>query len=140
MEIMMDKALPKELKEELMEKAVEMTARSYAPYSRYQVGAALLTEDGHIYTGCNVENVSYGLCICAERTAVFKAVSEEGPKMRIRALALANHLGSECAPCGACRQVISEFGEQSLILYRSATGLTETPLYQLLPGAFKIVD
>ncbi len=136
----MTNSLPKELKEELMEKAVEMTAKSYAPYSKFQVGVALLTEEGNIFTGCNVENVSYGLCICAERTAIFKAVSEEGSKMRIRALALANHLGSECTPCGACRQVIAEFGETSTILYKSSSGLTETPLYQLLPGVFKIVD
>lgn len=131
--------LSKELKEELMEKAVEMTAKSYAPYSKYQVGAALLTEEGNIFTGCNVENISYGLCNCAERTAVFKAVSEEGSKMRIRALALANHMGSECTPCGACRQVMAEFGEKTTILYKSSSGMTETPLYQLLPGVFKIV-
>ncbi len=131
--------LSKELKEELMEKAVEMTAKSYAPYSKYQVGAALLTEEGNIFTGCNVENISYGLCNCAERTAVFKAVSEEGSKMRIRALALANHMGSECTPCGACRQVMAEFGEKTTILYKSSSGVTETPLYQLLPGVFKIV-
>ena len=87
-------------------------ARSYSPYSRYAVGAALLTEDGRVFAGCNVENASYGLTNCAERTALFKAVSEGA--RRFRALAIAGGTArSPALPCGACRQALAEFCEPS---------------------------
>lgn len=93
----------------LLEQAVEARNMSYSPYSKFKVGAALLCEDGSVYTGCNIENRAYGPTICAERTAFFKAVSEG--KRSFRAIAIAG--GSEglevCYPCGVCRQVMGEF-------------------------------
>ena len=94
---------------ELYARAQAATALAYAPYSSFRVGAALLLDDGAIITGCNVENASYGLTICAERSAVARAVSERGAGFRIAALAVANDSGAASAPCGACRQVLSEF-------------------------------
>src|ERR1700679_2106780 len=93
----------------LHEMAREAAARAYAPYSKFYVGAALLFEDGVVVTGCNVENASYGLTSCAERNALFRAISERGAGARIRAIAVANRNGAASAPCGACRQVMSEF-------------------------------
>ncbi|MBR1824184.1 MAG: cytidine deaminase [Ruminococcus sp.] len=97
--------------EELFEKAVEAAKNSYSKYSRFRVGAALLTADGTVYTGCNIENSSYSLTVCAERTAVFKAVSEG--KREFTAIAVAGSSGDDfsvpCTPCGACLQVLSEF-------------------------------
>ena len=84
---------------------------SYSPYSRFRVGAALLLTNGLVVTGTNVENVSYGLTICAERSAIVRAVAEEGPGVRIAAIAIANLNGAACPPCGACRQVIAEFAD-----------------------------
>ena len=87
--------------------AIEASQRAYAPYSKFKVGAALLAEDGRVFTGCNVENASYGLTNCAERTAVFKAVSEGAT--RFKAIAIAGGVGDVAMPCGACRQVLAEF-------------------------------
>ena len=87
--------------------AIEASERAYAPYSKFKVGAALLAEDGRVFTGCNVENASYGLTNCAERTAVFKAVSEGAT--RFKAIAIAGGVGNVAMPCGACRQVLAEF-------------------------------
>src|ERR1700689_3857405 len=95
--------------ERLRKAAMEAAARAYAPYSKFYVGAALLFEDGVVVTGCNVENASYGLTSCAERNALFRAISERGAGARIRAIAVANRNGAASAPCGACRQVMSEF-------------------------------
>ena len=83
---------------------------AHAPYSKFRVGAAILLTNGRIFSGCNVENASYGMTNCAERTAVFTAVAELGPKIEIQAVALTNDQGIACSPCGACRQVIYEFG------------------------------
>ncbi len=87
--------------------AIDAAQRAYAPYSKFKVGAALLAEDGRVFTGCNVENASYGLTNCAERTAVFKAVSEGAT--RFKAIAIAGGVGDVAMPCGACRQVLAEF-------------------------------
>jgi cytidine deaminase len=87
--------------------AIEASQRAYAPYSKFKVGAALLAEDGRVFTGCNVENASYGLTNCAERTAVFKAVSEGAT--HFKAIAIAGGVGDVAMPCGACRQVLAEF-------------------------------
>lgn len=122
----------------LIEAAREALANAYAPYSGYRVGAALLTHKGNIFTGCNVENASYGLTICAERSAVFAAVAGEGREMRIQALALASDAAAPFAPCGACRQVILEFGEDAVIIYQGRDGLTETRAGDLLPQGFRM--
>ena len=92
----------------LLKAAAEASRYAHAPYSHFQVGAALLTEDGHIYTGCNVENISYGLTNCAERTAMFKAVSEGHRRMTAIAVTCADEKVFPY-PCGACRQVMAEF-------------------------------
>lgn len=95
--------------EKLRSSALKVAGNAYAPYSKFCVGAALLLDDGSVVTGCNVENISYGLTSCAERNALFRAISERGPGRRIRAFAVANRDGAPCSPCGACRQVMSEF-------------------------------
>src|SRR5512140_1965394 len=111
----------------LIEAARSMLDRAYAPYSKFHVGAAILTETGNIYTGCNVENASYGLTNCAERTAIFSAVAAEGPTMRLRAVAALNAQDAVCSPCGACRQVIFEFGPDAIVLFRGIKGIEEMP-------------
>ena len=93
---------------ELIELATAMLDKSYSPYSRFPVGAALECADGAVYTGCNIENASYGLTICAERTAACKAVSEG--HTRFRRIVIAGRCADYCWPCGACRQVLNEFG------------------------------
>lgn len=131
-------------KEKLIETAIEYQKRAYTPYSHYNVGAALLTADDKVYGGCNVENASYGMTNCAERTAFFKAVSE-GEKA-FRAIAIVGGPdGSECAgfsdyayPCGACRQVMKEFcaADFVIIVAKSVTDYKEYTLEQLLPHGF----
>jgi cytidine deaminase len=104
------------------------------------VGAALLLTDGSIVTGCNVENCSYRLTSCAEQAAIARAVSERGPNIRLRAVAVANLNGAPSMPCGACRQTLSEFGDDDvLILYPGEDGADEsTTLGALLPHAFRL--
>ena len=104
---------------EALQRAATLAAeKAHAPYSKFRVGAALLLDNGATVTGCNVENASYGLTICAERSAVVRAVSEKGPQIRIRAIAVDNLNGAASAPCGACRQVLSEFAlEDAIILF-----------------------
>lgn len=118
----------------LIQKAIEGQQNSYSPYSQYRVGAAVLTKSGKIYTGCNIENASYGLANCADRTAVFKAVSE-GDKDLI-AIAIVTRDGG--MPCGACRQVLNEFNPNMIIITLDETGTirNQTTLDQLLPNAF----
>ena len=108
--------------------------KSYSPYSKYAVGAALLSADGRVYTGCNIENASYGLTNCAERTAVFKAVSEGVTEFT--AIAIASN-GALPYPCGACRQVLNEFAPGIRLLVTGNGGeVEETTLPQLLPHGF----
>jgi cytidine deaminase len=110
-------------------------AAAHAPYSRFRVGAAVLGGSGRIYTGANVENASYGLTCCAERTAVFKAVSEG--ERRITAVAVFTPTRTPTPPCGACRQVIGEFGPRAVVLCTCRTPESiDTTLDRLLPGAF----
>ncbi|HNV21969.1 MAG TPA: cytidine deaminase [Candidatus Hydrogenedentes bacterium] len=97
----------------LLASATAAAAKAYAPYSRFQVGCALLTAQGNLFTGCNVENASYGLTICAERNTIFRAVAEEGPGMKIAELAVIA-LGHEFPPCGACRQWLDAHGKASV--------------------------
>lgn len=120
----------------LIEAARSMLDRAYAPYSKFHVGAAILTEAGHVYTGCNVENASYGVTNCAERTAIFSAVAAEGPGMKLRAVAVLNSKTMACSPCGACRQVIYEFGPKALVIYQGNDVLNEATAEQLLPAGF----
>ena len=119
----------------LVSAARQAAEATYAPYSKFPVGAAVLTASGRIFTGCNVENASYGLSCCAERTAVFKAVA--GGARKIVAVAVYTLTLKPTLPCGACRQVIHEFGPKAVILCacRSREPI-ETTLDQLLPGAF----
>jgi cytidine deaminase len=94
---------------------------------------------GNLFTGCNVENRSYGLTICAERTAIVSAVAQEGgDNMRIRAIAVVNALGTYCPPCGACRQVMFEFGRDAIILLQEGDSLKQVHMAELLPGAFQL--
>jgi cytidine deaminase len=112
---------------------------AHAPYSKFKVGAALLTTTGEIFLGCNVENASYGMTNCAERTAIFTAVAELGPKMEIRAIAVANNHNAPCSPCGACRQVIYEFGPKAVVYFRGKSGQdAELPIADLLPEGFRL--
>lgn len=126
--------------------ATNAARNAYAPYSHFRVGAALLLDDGTTVTGCNVENASYGLTNCAERTAVFTAVSEKGPQVRIRAIAVDNLNGAASAPCGACRQVLSEFALDDAIIFFPAVhstgegGFESRPFFDLLPFSFKPGD
>ena len=104
------------IEQELLKMAEEASAYAYTPYSHFQVGAAVLCTDGSIYTGCNVENASYGLCMCAERVAIGKAISEG--RRRIDKIAVAGReekgvFRPGCLPCGACRQVIAEFSDEN---------------------------
>lgn len=110
--------------------------RSYCPYSKFPVGAAVLTELGEIFTGCNVENASYGLTNCAERTAIFKAVSDAGAHA-ILAVVVYTPTQTATPPCGACRQVINEFGPDALVVsVCDRKRLVLNTLGKLLPGAF----
>jgi len=122
----------------LVDAAREAISRAYAPYSRLRVGAAVLTDKGNIYSGGNVENASYGLTVCAERVAIFHAVAREGPEMRVRALAVVSDASGPCPPCGACRQVIFEFGPDAVVIFQGPDGLEEAPLGRLLPASFSL--
>jgi cytidine deaminase len=127
-------------RDRLLGVAREMTARAYAPYSRFRVGAAVLTESGQVHRGCNVENLSYGLTCCAERTAIAAAVAAEGPGVRVRAIAVASDPDVPCSPCGACRQVIRELGPDALVFYRSSGGRVARAIADLLPDAFSSLE
>lgn len=124
-----------EMKQELGRLAAEMRSRSYIPYSHYAVGAALLAKDGRIFTGCNIENAAYPVTICAERTAIFKAVSEGVRDFEAIAIATEDGQGY---PCGSCRQVMAEFALDMDVMLADAAGniTVETSVSDLLPGAF----
>lgn len=130
----MEKKLTKDLRRKLIELALEARERAYAPYSNYRVGAALVTSSGRFFTGCNVENAAYPTSLCAERVAVFKAVSDG--EREFTAIAVVTSNGG--TPCGACRQVLAEFGLETVVLIADAEGnlKQEATLSELLPGAF----
>jgi cytidine deaminase len=123
---------------DLQQRASAVAHHAYAPYSHFRVGAAVLLTDGNIVTGCNVENASYRLTVCAEQAAIAAAVSLHGPKIRIRAIAVANLNNTASQPCGACRQTIHEFSIPGTIVYFPAAGgaTTEATIAELLPAAF----
>lgn len=128
-----------ELEEKLWAEAAAAAKRAYAPYSHFHVGAALLTNDGEIVTGCNVENASYGLTTCAERTAISRAVAEHKLGVNnsaIRAIAVTNLEGHSCTPCGACRQIIFEFGAECIVLFRTNGERRQLSINELLPEGF----
>ncbi|MEQ5841196.1 MULTISPECIES: cytidine deaminase [Paraburkholderia] len=124
--------------EQLIEEARKARTRAYAPYSNFHVGAALRAKDGRIFHGCNVENASYGLCNCAERTAFFAAVAEGYKPGQFDAIAVIGATDDPIAPCGACRQVMIELGTPALtVVLSNLTGAVEvTSADALLPGAF----
>jgi cytidine deaminase len=123
---------------DLARQAEAAAHRAYAPYSHFFVGAAILLESGEIVTGCNVENASYRLTCCAEQTAIASAVAQFGPKIRIRAVVVANLNHVDCQPCGACRQTLLEFAPpDALIAFPTQAGsLSTCTLADLLPAAF----
>src|SRR5947199_3330489 len=128
-----------EQKERLLQLARAAQENAYAPYSKFRVGAAVLLENGEIFSGCNVENASYGLTNCAERSAIFAAVSKlGGANVKVRAVAVVNDHDVPCSPCGACRQVIAEFGPDAVVWYQGRNGIQESTMRQLLPESFTL--
>ncbi len=125
---------------ELIKIALEYRERAYIPYSNFKVGAAVLFDSGNIYGGCNIENASFGATNCAERTAIFKGISE-GEK-EIKAVAVVGDLNSYTYPCGICRQVIAEFGNMDIkvILAKNENDYIVKDLSEVLPGAFTKED
>ena len=121
--------------QELIQLAVQVREQAYVPYSKFKVGAALLSVDGRVFTGANVENASYGLTICAERAALFKAVSEG--VQSFTTIAVVTDLNDPASPCGACRQVLVEFAPQLRVIMANIAGkVVSTTIAELLPLAF----
>src|SRR5271168_4538377 len=127
---------------DLRQRAAEVAHHAYAPYSHFRVGAALLLADGNIVTGCNVENSSYRLTVCAEQAAIAAAVSLYGPGIRIRAIAVANLNATASQPCGACRQTIHEFSTpDTTVFFPGEKGtIAEATIADLLPAAFLLTN
>ena len=125
--------------EMLILQAKDAMKNAYAPYSRFKVGAAVLTKDGVVFKGCNIENASYGATNCAERTAIFKAVSEG--HREFEKIAIVASSGDYASPCGICRQVLAEFmPEGKVILYSEETGMVTYTVRELLPAGFSKAD
>jgi cytidine deaminase len=134
---------PKELtsqeRQSLLATARAALKRAHAPYSNFHVGAAVLTDQDEIFSGCNVENASYGLTNCAERSAIFTAVqATKADKLKIRAVAVVNGNDVACSPCGACRQVIAEFGRDAIIIFQGEKNFVEMSIQDLLPESFRL--
>ncbi|MES9682485.1 cytidine deaminase [Bacillus sp. AFS001701] len=127
-------------KQQLINEAIKARLNAYVPYSKFQVGAALLTKDGQVIRGCNIENASYGLTNCAERTALFKAYSNGITEFS--AVAVVADTEGPVAPCGACRQVLFELAGPDTVVYLSNLNgaIQETTVKELLPGAFTSED
>ncbi|WP_066367856.1 cytidine deaminase [Neobacillus fumarioli] len=126
--------------DQLIDEAMKARDKAYVPYSKFGVGAALLTTDGKVYHGCNIENAAYSLCNCAERTALFKAFSEGDRNFQM--MAVVADTDRPCSPCGACRQVISELcpKDMKVVLTNLKGNILELTVEQLLPGAFSSED
>jgi len=122
------------MNKKLIEAAKKVSKNAYVPYSGFKLGAALLTKSGKIFTGCNIENSSYGLTNCAERTAIFKAVSEG--ETEFKEMVIYSNTEKIFYPCGACRQVISEFASDLKITIVSLSDVFETSIQELLPHGF----
>ena len=125
---------------ELVKLCIEAREKAYVPYSKFKVGAAVEMEDGSVYTGCNIENASYGAANCAERTAIFKAVSEGHTE--VKRIAVVGDMSTFTAPCGICRQVIAEFASDDIeiILVKNEDEYQIKTLEEILPGAFRKSD
>ena len=131
--------MPESELEKLMELARHAALNSYSPYSGFRVGAALRLTGGEIVTGTNVESVSYGLTICAERAALVRAVSHFGPEIRVEAVAVANLNDAASPPCGACRQLLAEFIlPNAKVIFPAANGIRTMAFSELLPLAFEM--
>jgi cytidine deaminase len=135
---MQKKVISGAMRKKLEQTAAKVMKNAHAPYSNFQVGAAILLTNGKIFSGCNVENASYGMTNCAERTAIFSAVAQLGPKIEIQAVAVTNNHGAPCSPCGACRQVIYEFGPEATIFFQGAQGPKQAQISELLPEGFRL--
>ena len=123
--------------EQLISMAKEAAKKAYVPYSHFHVGSAVLSEDNYVYTGCNIENSSYGATNCAERTAIFKCVSEQ--KTRIKKIAIASDSNEFTWPCGICRQVMTEFmDENGIIVVTNDKEIREYKLSDLMPESFRM--
>jgi cytidine deaminase len=138
-----EKFMPKKMvssgvRKKLERAAAKVMKNAHAPYSNFRVGAAILLTNGKIFSGCNVENASFGMTNCAERTAIFSAVAELGPKIEIEAVAVTNDHGVACSPCGACRQVIYEFGPDATVFFQGTAGPKQTHITELLPEGFRL--
>jgi cytidine deaminase len=130
-----------ELLRQLTTRAADAAGHAYAPYSKFRVGAALLLQNGAMVTGANVENMSYGLTICAERSAVVRAVAEFGPEMRVLACAVTNLNQQASRPCGACLQVLSEFmTPASRVIFRGHTDWEDYRFEEVFPHRFKLLS
>lgn len=129
-------------KEELIAMAIDARKRAYVPYSKFQVGAALVTKDGKVYQGANIENASYPLCMCAERNALYNALMHGEKKENFVAMAVTGKTAGPISPCGACRQVISELFPKNAPIYLTNLegALKETNVLELLPFAFDDSD
>ncbi|MDY6894314.1 MAG: cytidine deaminase [Thermotogota bacterium] len=128
----------KTIVEKLYEEAMKARENAYAPYSNFKVGACLLSDDGEIFSGCNVENASYGLSICAERNAIFSAVAKG--KRKFKAMLIVAEGEKPVKPCGACRQVMVEFGDFDVYLANTKGKIEKTRVSELLPNAFSPKD
>ena len=125
--------------EQLMQLARKAAEHAYAPYSRFRVGAALQLDNGEVVTGANVENASYGLTICAERSALVRAVAEFGPGIRVAAVAVANLNGMASPPCGACRQMLAEFTDPDApVMFSTEDGVRTMAFKEVLPVGFEL--
>ena len=136
--LMRKKTLRADVSARLRRSAMKVMKNAHAPYSKFRVGAAILLSNGKIFSGCNVENASYGMTNCAERTAIFSAVAQLGPKIDIQAVSVVNDQGVPCSPCGACRQVIYEFGPDATIFFQGADGPKRAHITELLPEGFRL--
>jgi cytidine deaminase len=135
---MQETKLPSAIRKKLEQAAARAMKNAHAPYSNFKVGAAILLTNGEVFGGCNVENASYGMTNCAERTAIFSAVAKLGPKIEIQAVTVTNDHGVACSPCGACRQVIYEFGPKATIFFQGSKGPKQAHITELLPEGFRL--
>jgi len=137
----MTQVLSAEDRSALLEAAREASEQAYVPHSGFKVGAAVITGSGRIHKGCNVESFSYRLTTCAEQVAITRAVCEEGGNsLTIRGIAVVASGEVPCSPCGACRQLIFEFGSRAMVLFKTIDGWKECSITELLPNAFLFVS
>lgn len=122
----------------LVDAAEAVRERAYAPYSKFRVGAAVLASDDEVYFGCNVENASYGVTICAERSALFAAVAALGQSLQVEAVVIVGPNGQPTPPCGACRQVLAELARDAIVLFSGPDGFERRTVPELIPDAFDL--